>query len=403
MMPYHRTCSLLMLLLAIGQFSQTAVADSVEELSRSVRWKHLLLQKTPPDDLTVDLPHNASELRYAEWVYGTPDSPRIAIVVAETSDGVFALYVDRNRDRGIRERDLVKGVGELRMLPLAAQQVVDFEISEYPRQVLFRWKGGDAGLSVATATQIEHTIHPDGDKAVKALKTRQIDGNANGLFADTKDLLQVDVNHDGRFDPFLETFPFRPLMKVRGQRWFAKADRFGKRLRLESATATGRVKIGAHARSKQDRIIDLVVTLSGEDGSVYSLTGEKAMTELPVGRYAASGLFVTIKPEGTDRAWEFTFSSGHGAIPAKHWKQVSKGKTLEFDPIGELVMDAVIETSKEKNSRSLDVQPRLFTGSGLLINLCRVDGQKYLSGPRCHVSLSDSSGRSVGQTSSGFA
>ena len=45
----------------------------------------------------------------------------------------------------------------------------------------------------------------------------------------------------------------------------------------------------------------MIVTLSGEDGSVYSLTGVNAETDLPVGRYAVSVLFVAFKPEGTDR------------------------------------------------------------------------------------------------------
>ena len=58
--------------------------------------------------------------------------------------------------------------------------------------------------------------------------------------------------------------------------------------------------------------MDLIVTLSGDDGSVYSLAGVNAMTDLPVGRYAASVLFVRINPEGTDRAWEFTFSRNGG-------------------------------------------------------------------------------------------
>jgi hypothetical protein len=401
MTPYWWTCTLLLTFLAVGPSQRTVFADDLQELSRSVRWRHLALQETPPDDLTVDVPHNVSTLRYAEWVYGTPGSPRIAIAVAATGDGGFVLYADGNRARGIRERDLVEGAGELRMLSLAAQQVVGDVVNEYPRQVLFRWKGGNADLSVATATRIEHTIHLDGDESGRASKTRQIDGNANGLFADTKDLLQIDLNHDDRFDPFLETFFFRPLMKVRGHRWFVRADRFGKRLRLEAATATGRVRVVTDARSKRDRIMDLIVTLSGDDGSVYSLAGVNAMTDLPVGRYAASVLFVRIKPEGTDRAWEFTFSR-NGGIRAIDWLQVNEGTTVEFDPIGDLVLDAVVERSKRNETRDLNVQPRLFTGSGLLINLCRVDGMSSWSGPRCHVSLTDTGDQPLGQSSSGF-
>ena len=198
------------------------------------------------------------------------------------------------------------------MLTLPAERVDGVFREHFPRQVLFRWPGGKADMSVATATHIDHSIVPGGDEKAQKLNTRQIDGNANGLFADAKDLLQIDLNRDDRFDPFLETFPLRPLMVVRGQRWFVKADPFGQRLRLESAAATGRVRIACRARSDRDSITELIVTLSGEDGSVYSLTGVNATTELPVGRYAASVLFVAIKAGETGREWEFTFSRDSG-------------------------------------------------------------------------------------------
>ena len=401
MTTHQWTCALLLAILAPGPSTEMAFAEDLRELSRSVRWKHLTLQENRPDDLTVDLPHDVSNLRYAEWVYGTPDSPRVAIAIAETGNGAFVLYVDGNRNREIRARELVKGAGELRLLSLPAVQVVGDVLKDHPRKALSRWKGADGGLSVATATRIEHTIHPDGDETVRALQTRQIDGDANGLFADARDLLQIDLDHNGRFDPFLETFPFRPLMRFRGQRWFTKADRFGKRLRIKSATATGRVQVTAHARSQRDRITDLIVTLSGEDGSVYSLTGVDAITDLPVGRYAAAVLFVAIKPQGAEQAWEFTFSRD-GAIRAMDWLHVREGETVEFDPIGDLVMDAVVERPKRKNARSLNVQPRVFTGSGLLINRCSVAGMRFQSGPQCQVSLTNIDNQSLAQYSSGF-
>lgn len=396
------TRTLPLIFVAVGPSAQTAFANDLQELSRSVRWSHLALQTTAPDDLTVDVLHNPSTLRYAEFVYGFPDSPRIAIVVAEAGEAGFVLYVDRDRNRGIRERDRVEGSGELRMLSLAAQQVVGDVVDEHPRQVLFRWQGGAADLEVATATRAEHAVHLDGDATGRDLKTRQIDGNANGLFADAKDLIQVDLNSDDRFDPFLETFPFRPVMDIGGRRWFTMADPFGKRLRLESATATGRVRVAAHAGSEQDRITDLIVTLCGEDGSVFSLSGVAAASDLPVGRYAASVLFIAVKAERTNLAWEFTFSRSD-AVRATDWLQVREGETVEFDPIGDLVLDAVVERPEGNETASLNVQPRLFTGSGLLINRCQVDRMNPRSGPRCEVSLTDADGQSLEQSSSGFS
>ena len=386
----------------IGLVPESSFGEDLRELSRAARWKALTLQQNAPDDLVVNIPHPAAKLRFAEWVYGTPESPRIAVVLAETGDGGFVLYADADRDRGISERDLVEGQGELRILSMAAQHVVDNIVSEYSRQVLFRCRNGTTDLSVATATLIENAVHPDGSANGPALKTRQIDGNANGLFSDSKDLLQIDVNDDGRFDPFLETFPFRPVTEVRGQRWFVKADQFGKRLELVSATATGRVRAVTQARSERDLITEMIVTLSGEDGSVYSLTGVNAETDLPVGRYAASVLFVAFKPDGTDSTWEFTFSRDR-EVSAKDWMEVTEGGSVEFDPIGKLVMNAEVERTTRGGEGSLSIQPQLFTGSGLLINQCQVDGATYGSGPQCHVSLANADGPSLVQSSSGFA
>ena len=87
-----------------------------------------------------------------------------------------------------------------------------------------------------------------------SLTVRQIDLDANGLFADPRDQIQIDLDGNGKFNPFLETFPMRPVMKVRGERWFVKADRFGERIRFDSATATGKVQMKAEGHSDTDRI-----------------------------------------------------------------------------------------------------------------------------------------------------
>jgi len=285
------TYVLVLFALAGGLTAPDVFADELLDSARSVRWTTISLQETPPTDLSVKLTHDAKAQRFADFVYGSPDSRRVAVVVAETEEGEFALYADRNRDRVIRERELVTGEGHLRMMSLAAEKVDGVFVKHFPRRVLLRWAGRQGDLNIATATRVERSVFPDGDETSQALRTRQIDGNANGLFADTKDWLQIDLNDDDRFDPLLETFPFRPLINAGGRRWFVKADSFGERLHLESASATGRVRITAHPHSDQD--------------------------------------------------------------------------TIE-----ELVLDATIEPAPRDDATRLLIQPRLFTGSGLLISSC---------------------------------
>ncbi len=397
----HIMCSSVVAVV-IGSALGKCAGDDLGDLAQSVRWRHVTLQATARDDLIVDLPHDASKLRFAEFIYGTPESPRVAVAVAQEPSGDFLLYVDADRDRGLSDRDRVEGSGALRSLALQAQHVEDNVVSEYPRDVLFRWQAGDSHVSIATATTLQHTVDLGDADGKKVVVSRLIDGNANGLFADTKDLLQVDVNADGAFDPFLETFPFRPVVKLGGRRFFVKADQFGSRLNFDSASATGRIRVIAKARSESDRISDLIVTLVGEDGSVFSMSGNGSETELPVGRYAASVLFVVIAPQGTDTPWEFTFSR-NDPVRDQDWLTVTEGVAVKFDPIGELVMDAVVERSRRGGGANLNVQPRLFTGSGLLINLCQIAGSAACSGPNCSVSLVDAAGASVGHASSGFA
>jgi hypothetical protein len=137
-------------------------------------------------------------LKIAELVYGTPESPRVAVVVAENADETFTLYVDANRDRKVNQRDLVEGKGPLRLLPLAAQQIVDFVVNEFPRKVLIRWQPGSASVDIATASTIDRTVEFEGLEENSKISIRQVDGNANGLFADAKSLLGIDINADGR-------------------------------------------------------------------------------------------------------------------------------------------------------------------------------------------------------------
>jgi hypothetical protein len=191
-------------------------------------------------------------------------------------------------------------------------------------------------------------------------------------------------------------------VKVRGERWFVKADHFGRRLQFVSGGATGRVKVVAAARSQRDRITEIVVTLAGDDGSVYSLSGLDAETDLPTGRYAASVLYLKLATEGAEQPWEYTFSRD-GNIRKQDWLTVTEGGLIEFDPIGELSLNATYERSKRDAGTSLSIQPRLVTGSGLLINLCHIEGKSSYSGAQCSVSVMDENGSVCGHANSGFA
>lgn len=373
----------------------------LEQRARTVRWVSLALQPDCPDDLTVELPDEPDPRQFAELVYGTPESRRVAVVLIPGTEDEFTLYVDRNRDRIIRDRDLVAGSGQFRLLPLDAERIIDDVAHKHPREVLIQHAPGRNQVRIATATTIEHTVRPDDDESQPELFIRQADGNANGLFSDPKDLLQVDLNGDGRFDPFLEVFPFRPVLDVRGGRWFVRGDRFGERLALASASATGRLQLQVELLAQTARIEEFVFTVTGEDGSVFSLAAANAVADLPVGRYSPSVLFFSVRAEGAEQTRSWTFSRS-GGTNSDDWFEIVEGETTTLDPIGQLTLDATAESRTTDTEIVLDIQPRLFTETGLLINSCLLSNTNSWSGPQCRTMVLNS-GRPIGSASSGFA
>jgi hypothetical protein len=380
----------------------TTPPSELEQRSRGVRWVTLPLQSESPQDLEVSLRPEHQHPRFGEFVYGTPESRRVAVVVAETSEGGLALYVDKHRDRAVTERDVVDGSGDLRLLSLPAEQIIDDVVHPYRREILFQQSRNKAQLRVATLTTIDHVLRPDDDQAAPRMHVRQADGNANGLYSDPKDLLLIDLNGDERFDPFLEVFPFRPILETGGRRWFVRADPFGQRLQLQSATATGRLQLRTAIAADNGRITDFVFTVEGEDGSVFSLNGATAATDLPTGRYAASVLFAAIEPPDGGQRWEYTFSR-NTPVQKSEWIEVRDGETTTLDPIGKLMLNAAVTTERGDSATVLEIQPQLWTETRLLINSVHLSNTSPWSGPQCQTSVINAEGRTFGSAQSGFA
>lgn len=391
------------------------VAEDLESVARAVRWKHLALASTIPPDLSIDVTYNEGAGKFAEWVYGTPGSARVSVAILPDDAGKIRVYIDRNRNRRIEDNEILGGdqnrksaqknsradsETELFSCKLNAQQTDGDNVIGHVRQVLLKLTTGEDTVAVATASTPLHTVKIEGSSDSKPLSVRQVDVNANGLFADARDQVQIDLNHDGKFSRFLESFPLRPVMNVRGSRWFVKADRFGNRINFASATATGKVRIMAKAASETDMITDLVLTLTGDDGGVYTISDWKTAAEIPVGRYCASVLYCTVRPDDGPE-WAFTFSR-ETQPAAEQLISVEDGRESIIDPIGQLVFRVQLKEFDRK-TRQQRLQPQLFTQSGMLINLCETDGTTVWNGPRCVIVVTGPKGAFVGQANSGFA
>jgi hypothetical protein len=151
----------------------------------------------PPDDLEIQVTWQGVRQWYAQVRYGNEASVRVTVVVDEIGQGEFILFVDRNRDRVIQPVDRIEGDGRDREFDLIAQVAQEEFVKEYQRHVRLRLGITGKQFSLGT-TGFVTGVARRGDLATPI---RLVDGDVNGLFADDRDRIWVDVNNDGKWDP----------------------------------------------------------------------------------------------------------------------------------------------------------------------------------------------------------
>ena len=155
-------------------------------------------------------------------------------------------------------------------------------------------------------------------------------------------------------------------------------------------------------------MLEFTATLVGRDGSAVGLRGAEAEATVPIGEYRISTLTLSVAdPSGPGApGWNFVFSDNGGRPPHK-WYTIEKDATLVLDPIGKLEMFTGLadNVTSCRPGESLSVQPRLYTGDGLLINMCFRGTQQPAgsSGTSARIALLASDGTLLVQTQSGFA
>ena len=92
---------------------------------------------------------------------------------------------------------------------------------------------------------------------------------------------------------------------------------------------------------------------------------------MPTGEYRLGTLSLSFDDPAGGPRWSFIFSD-NGGRPDHQWHKVEKGRTVEIDPIGKLTLETSLEDQGKTFPAGDDIalQPRLFTGGGLLINTC---------------------------------
>jgi hypothetical protein len=218
---------------------------------------------------------------------------------------------------------------------------------------------------------MEGTVSLEG----RPIAARRVDANANGLFADSQDRIWLDLDADGKWDPFSEQFPFAPILKVAGKRFAVRSDLAGERLSFDEITGSGTLRVQLAALAPGTAVRELDVALMGDDGSAYAASTDGELVEVPEGRYAVRSLRVVLLDELWHREWRFVFMRRSDPLP-ENWHEVSTGQTVTIDPVGKLQMK--IEGDELARpvapGRQITVEPRLYTQDGLWINACDVDG-----------------------------
>jgi hypothetical protein len=328
----------------------------------------LPLSRTKPDDVKELVSYRGARQRYAQIKYGSPGSVRITIVLDEVSSSDVDLYVDANRNRRIESGDrLVAQSDRAWRTPLSVAVVEGETTRLIPRAAIFRLGATGLTFSFAAAGYLEGAVSMDGKKHA----ARRSDGDGNGFLTDSQDRLWIDLNDDGRWDSSDEQFLYSTILIVGSSRYALRSDELGTRLALEPVEGTGTVRLNLNRPAGSPRATELHATLIGRDGSAVSISGEAEGTTVPSGEYRVNTLTLAFDDPEAGPRWCFIFSDDGGTHDYK-WYRVGKNGTVEIDPVGKLEL----QTGVQEKSRSVtsgddvDLQPRLYTGGGLLINTC---------------------------------
>jgi hypothetical protein len=365
------------------------------------------LARTCPEDVREMVQYRGVRRRYAQIRYGSPSSVRVTVVLDEVGPGEDDLYVDAGRNRRIEPGDRVKGEVEGRSqtwrLPLRVSLVEGEETRYLERAMVFRRGASGLTFSTASAGYLEGRVRV-GDRSVRA---RRMDGDGNGSLTDAQDRLWIDLDDDGRFDPATEQFLHSPVLALDGARYAVRSDEFGARLALERLEGSGTVRLELRTPGLAARVADIEATLIGRDGSAVGVRGLDAPATVPIGEYRLGTVTIALNdPDGGPR-WSFVFSDDD-ARARTNWHAVARDAAIALDPIGTPAMEARVDAPPggHRAGDVLEVQPRLCTGDGLLINSAARGEQASAAsdgGPSARVMVS-CRGRAVGEpATSGFA
>jgi hypothetical protein len=357
------------------------------------------LSKDRPADLKEVVRYRGKQQRYTQVRYGGPGSIRVTVVLDEIAPDEVDLYVDTHRARMIQPSDRLygkDGVWRVKLNVAAAEAPKE----DTTRTVLFKLGKVSRTLGYATCGYLEGKA----SLGARAVAVRRVDGDGNGLFADPQDRLWIDRDGDGRWDPLEEQFLFAPILTLDGVRYNVRSDPLGRRLEFVKLEGTGCVQVTFKPPELAKQVKAVTVTLTGRDGTVFSLRTGKAEATLPIGAYRITSVFLTLQDPGGGLDWSYVFSSD-GSARAAVWHEVARGTRWLLDPVGELELKIQLDSRSCQPGDLVKVQPGLYTGDGLLINTAfrGEHDDRLSSGCGGEIVLATVDGAYLDRHNSGFA
>jgi hypothetical protein len=350
-------------------------------------FRALVLSREKPEDLVEKAVYRGdpARRRYAQIRFGSAGSIRVTVVLDEVAPGEVDLYVDADRNRRIDDRDRVTPAGSVAgarreriwRLPLDVAMVDKDVTRTIPRALVFRLGASGRTLGYAAAGYLEGTV-AIGDKGgdatgakARRLAARRADGDGNGLMADAQDRLWIDLNGDGRFDPSAEQFLFATVLNLDEARYVVRSDELGSRLAVEPLIGVGTLRLAwKGGAAVAGGSVELHATALGRDGSVFGLSGTEP-ANVPVGEYRLGTVTIALDDSKGGQRWSFIFSD-NGAKGDPRWYKVEKDGAVAIDPIGTPSFEISLSDNAvqwAKPGADVNLQPLLYTGDGLLINV----------------------------------
>jgi hypothetical protein len=365
--------------------------DSVPQVSL-----RLGTQAGCPAGLELDIERGGEgRFAFAELRFGSPGAVPIALVMHELADDV-RLYADADRDRQVTAEERLARDGDGWSEDLFLILLDGSERRLIGRRVLLRWSPTVGILEVMIPGWIEGEVTLEG----RTLAVRRWDGDANGHFTDAADQVWIDWNSDGRFDPFAERFPFRPVLRIEGQRLALRSDAYGESLWLAPASEMGEVSLKKDPASIHGEVRKVSVILQSGEGDVGRIDSFDAPARLPAGTWRLKVVVLTLGRG--QRPLTFVFSDS-GGRDEKVWYTVTPDEPVIVDPIGTLAMQLRLSPERARPGTNVKVEPLLYTADGLLINTVfagPTEGGYFSAGVTTRLTHE---GRTLVSASSGFA